>query len=218
MVQALARDRLEGAPAAGPHPTVSRHNPVPTSISEIARGLQVPPNQVSASLHVRVLLQVPVFAGAFTENAPRHAEFCADIAAFFTTRTISKGEMFIRKGDPGNEMYLIAGGLVGIHLKLEDDSVATLQGGDIVGEGSLFSGAHMHYGLIRRRNYINDLVWVFAEEMRTAYVVAHQRTEVLVLSRAALNRVLPRYPRVRLEMEAFLEGRLCAIILLHSPT
>ena len=47
-------------------------------------------------------------------------------------------------------------GLVGIRLELELEPVAHLRGGDIVGEGSLFS-----------------------EEMRTAYVVAEETTEVL---------------------------------------
>jgi CRP-like cAMP-binding protein len=53
--------------------------------------------------------------------------------------------------------------------------------GDIVGEGSLFSS-----------------------DMRTAYVVAREATEVLVLTRAALDHVMPQHPRVRDEMGAFL--------------
>ena len=148
---------------------------------------EVPRGQQNVSLHMKVLGQVPAFAGAFNDNAPRHHDFCNDLAAYFSTRVIPPKEMFIRKGEDGDEMYLIVSGTVEILLSDEPGTqpVAHVGPGDIVGEGSLFSA-----------------------EKRTAFCRAETQVDMLVLSRAALDAVLPRYPRVRGEMEAFLAGRL----------
>eukprot|EP01043_Picozoa_sp_COSAG02_P043949 COSAG02_NODE_3873_length_6113_cov_1129.365813_2_plen_1026_part_00 len=146
----------------------------------------VPRGQRELSLHERVLTQIPAFAAAFNDNAPRHKAFCAELARYFTARTFAPKEMFIRKGDVGDEMYLIVSGECDILLSTEPGTqpVDRIGPGDIVGEGALFS-----------------------DDKRTAFVRADTETVVLVLTRAALNAVLPFYPRVRDEMSAFLEGR-----------
>ncbi len=146
----------------------------------------VPQGQRDLSLHERVLTQIPAFAAAFNDNAPRHKAFCEELARYFTAHTFAPKEMFIRKGDVGDEMYLIVSGECDILLSAEPGTqpVDRIGPGDIVGEGGLFS-----------------------DDRRTAFVRADTETVVLILTRAALNAVLPFYPRVRDEMCAFLEGR-----------
>jgi CRP-like cAMP-binding protein len=81
-------------------------------------------------------------------------------------RLFSRGEVIVRQGDPGDSLFLIADGEVGVVLSVDgaERQVATLHGGDIFGEQSLMTGeartatcvavkdAHVHevdHGLIR---------------------------------------------------------------------
>ena len=137
-------------------------------------------------LHERIFTQVPIFAAAFSDSAPRHRAFFAELAVYVQARAFAPNEIFIRKGDFGDEMYMIAAGTCDILLSDEPgaDPVDTIGPGDITGEGSLYSN-----------------------QERTAFVRTSTETKVLVLSRAALDAVLPFYPRVRDQMDSFRAGR-----------
>ena len=81
---------------------------------------------------------------------------------------------------------MIATGTCDILLSDEPgtEPVGTIGPGDITGEGALYSN-----------------------QERTAFVRANTETQVLVLSRAVVDALLPLYPRVRDQMDSFRAGR-----------
>ena len=58
-------------------------------------------------LHERVFTQVPIFSAAFSDSAPRHGAFFAELAKYIEARAFAPNEMFIRKGDVGDEVYFL---------------------------------------------------------------------------------------------------------------
>lgn len=147
----------------------------------------VPKGQVDLPLYMRVLTQVPVFAVALVSHVPRHKEFCQELAPLCTATVFGPGEALILKDDDGDFMVLIVDGTCNILLSNEPDAspVDSVGAGDIVGESS-----------------------VFTNQKRTACVRAVSETRALVLTRAAVDSVLPKFPSVKNSIEAFHDGRL----------
>ncbi len=71
-------------------------------------------------------------------NIPDH--ILADIAEIIKIETISKGETFIRKGELGEEMYIIQSGEAKIHDG--DHIFTTLRENQIVGELAILAPVH----------------------------------------------------------------------------
>jgi predicted RND superfamily exporter protein len=92
-----------------------------------------------------------------------------------TLRTFARGDTVIRKGDEGNEMYVILGGTV----EVLGDSGGTRRllrrqtRGDVIGEMGLVRGS-----------------------LRTADIVAVEDVEVLAVDEKFLHRLQRRYPKI----------------------
>jgi len=110
---------------------------------------------------------IPLFAG-LTKTQARITALMTRIVEF------PAGERLFSAGDTGNEMYVVIEGSLGASIATETGTVrfATLARGDVVGEVGLFHGA------------------------RTADVTAESHVRALRITRATLERIRRRYPRI----------------------
>ena len=108
------------------------------------------------------------------------------LAAGLEGREYREGETVVEEGAPGDSMFVVVGGTVEVLTKKRDADVvlAVLGPGDFFGEAALLSG-----------------------RPRTATIRAKTPAECLELSRAALDEVVARHPRVREVMAEFNEKR-----------
>jgi CRP-like cAMP-binding protein len=88
------------------------------------------------------------------------------------TRSYAPDAYVMRRGEPGNEMYLVLTGRAQVLGGPDGPVLANLERGDVVGE----------MGLLRHA-------------MRSADVVAKSELDVLVIDEAFLRRLQIRYPR-----------------------
>jgi CRP-like cAMP-binding protein len=128
----------------------------------------------------QALASIPLFSGLTDEQI-------APLAEHLRRRTFQERETIVRRGDPGDSLYIITGGKVKVSYADEDDEtiIAMLSAGDFFGELSLLDG-----------------------EARSADVVALEPTETLVLSAADVRRSIIETPEVALSLLTELSGRL----------
>src|SRR5690242_15309014 len=112
------------------------------------------------------------------------------VAAVLESRTVSEGTVLFEEGAPGDEAFIVRIGAVEV-FTITDTGERVVLGrnddGDVFGEMSLFDGG-----------------------ARSATAVATEATELLVLDRDALLKVLQRYPHVALDILAVMGKRLRA--------
>jgi CRP-like cAMP-binding protein len=96
------------------------------------------------------------------------------------------GDMLLREGDPGETMLLVMEGTVRVHTHSPQGEIqlAELGRGACIGEVSVLMGSP-----------------------RTATVDAITAVTCAVLARHRVNRILDAHPRVRVLLEALVEGR-----------
>jgi general secretion pathway protein E len=125
----------------------------------------------------------------FREVHPTHRE---QIAAAMEQRAFRAGEEIVREGSPGDAMYLLVSGRVGISTRSEElgttFELARLGPGDHFGEMALLSG-----------------------ERRSATVTALEPTTVVTLSKTVFDRLLTQLPQVSAAMARGLAVRLAQL-------
>jgi putative ABC transport system ATP-binding protein len=104
------------------------------------------------------------------------------LAEVATLRHFERGEVIIREGDNGDEMFLIAEGEV--EVLREDHEVARLQSGELFGEGSVISG-----------------------EPRNATVVATEALDAYVVHKKELRAAMKKSLRFREQLRRFFVRR-----------
>ncbi len=134
------------------------------------------------------LARVPLFS-------QMQPEARKEIVAHFKVLRAKQGATIVREGEPGDSMYFIASGKVGVYTSLmeaaenSEESVkeeqlllASLKSGDFFGEQALVT-----------------------DETRSATVVALSNTNLLRLSKDALDNVISEHPWIEsvLQIEAF---------------
>ncbi|MFC2172153.1 cyclic nucleotide-binding domain-containing protein [Acidobacteriota bacterium] len=115
------------------------------------------------------------------------AEELAEVMAIMTQKSFGKGETIVEEGAPGDSLFVIVEGQVGVSTKTpkgEEIRLATMKDGEFFGEISLLIG-----------------------KPRTATITTEKETEVLELNKAQLDDVVKKYPRVQEVMEQFYEVR-----------
>jgi predicted RND superfamily exporter protein len=115
---------------------------------------------------------IPLFAGL----RPFQAKI---VTLMGELRTIPKGQPIIRRGEVGDEMYVMVNGAADVFIPTSGGArrVNTLGRGDVFGE----------MGLIRRHE-------------RTADVIATEEVEMLAVNERFLTRIKRRYPRIATEI------------------
>jgi CRP/FNR family cyclic AMP-dependent transcriptional regulator len=87
-------------------------------------------------LDAAVLAEVDLFGSLPADAVER-------IAAAAQQRTLRRGDVLFREGDPGNDLYVVESGRIAIANKSFDGResvVALMEAGDVFGEMSLFDG------------------------------------------------------------------------------
>ncbi len=130
---------------------------------------------------VDVLKSVPLFSQLPEE----------DIRAFATLtreRTYPKGSVILFEDDPGDSLYLVAGGQVKVVLIGEDGREVILS---VLGEGSFFGEMAL-----------------IDNQPRSAHVIAMEDSRLLLLRRDDFQARLLKSPAVAISLLAELSGRL----------
>jgi small-conductance mechanosensitive channel/CRP-like cAMP-binding protein len=112
------------------------------------------------------------------------------LARGMTKQLFARGETLVRQGEPGDSLYLIAAGEVGVVLAVEgkEREVATLRAGEILGERSLITG-----------------------EPRTATCVAHSDVVTHVIAHDLFQRLLEQKPALAETISRVLSERQVAL-------
>ncbi len=125
----------------------------------------------------RMVAQVPLFAGLTATEI-------ADIMRLLSAQTFEPGDVIVRRGEPAQSMYFIAGGEVEIALAREK---VRLSAGHFFGEIAVLRRAH-----------------------RSATVTAVVRTNLLVLKSGDLHALMERDPRLSERVRAIARERVGA--------
>lgn len=98
----------------------------------------------------------------------------------------SPGDLIVKQDDPGDTMYLVMNGTVHVETQTPGGNIhlAELGRGACFGEVSVLTGSP-----------------------RTATVTAETDVDCVAFARHRIERVLEDYPRVRVMLEALVEGR-----------
>lgn len=143
-------------------------------IQELPAGLRA---EVSFHFRKEVIERVPLF-----KDAPD--PFILEIAQHLTERIVPSGDVIFRKGDPGQEMYFIARGEIGVYQSDTGEQVRLLKDGDFFGEIALFENVP-----------------------RTATVRAETYCDLYALSSSTCNEVFQRYPEIAARIKAKADSR-----------
>ncbi|MFT5365926.1 MAG: putative acylesterase/phospholipase RssA/CRP-like cAMP-binding protein [Candidatus Latescibacterota bacterium] len=111
-----------------------------------------------------------------------------DIEAEAEWVQISRGDVLIKQGDPGDSMYILIRGRLQARVTLEDGHqivVGEITPGESVGEMAMFTG-----------------------ETRTADVAAVRDTALVKFSKAGFDRLMDKYPNVIRQITNIVIGRL----------
>ena len=109
-----------------------------------------------------------------------------DVAVVLDRRSVKKGTVIVREGDPGDSMFIVSTGEV--DASVEDDGktvkVHSFKDGDFFGEMAVLTG-----------------------EPRTATLTATKNTELLELSRDDLNGIFSKHPDVEAKIRLAYDER-----------
>jgi len=130
---------------------------------------------------VEVLKSVPLFS-----KIPEHA--LAAFAELTRERTYPKGSVIVFEDDPGDALYLVAGGQVKVVLIGEDGREVILS---VLGEGSFFGEMAL-----------------LDNQPRSAHVIAMEDSTLLLLRREDFRARLRQSPEVAITLLAELSRRL----------
>jgi voltage-gated potassium channel len=127
-----------------------------------------------------LVAHVPLFARL-------DAASISDLVGILRARTVHAGTVIVRKGEPGDAMYLVASGMVEVDAS---NGKARLEEGDFFGEMALLTG-----------------------ERRTATVTAIKPTDLLVLDCDDFHRFIDRNPEVAARVRAVAQGRVSGLVV-----
>lgn len=119
---------------------------------------------------------------AFFRNI--EAKDLAKVVKFFKLNKLDKGDIIIRKGDPGGNFYIIVSGSVNV-INDRGMSISSLSKGDVFGEMSLIC---------------NDCVG--------ATIQVQESSSILYIDRKNFQRILEQYPATQLYFTRLLAKRL----------
>jgi cAMP-dependent protein kinase regulator len=121
-----------------------------------------------------------------------------EVISHLRARQVAKGNLVCKEGDPGDSIYIISSGKVGIfkysRRKQEDVLLAALREGNFFGEFGFFSDRKRH-----------------------ATVKALADSEVLEISRDDFDEIANVHPRIREILLGFYKKRIIDTLLAFSP-
>jgi cAMP-dependent protein kinase regulator len=179
--QTQLRDEVAEMFARGQPPKATPPPPPPAALApqefELEIEVELPPTKSG-------LPSIPLFS-TLTQEELREV-----LGTAMEVRVFASGELLVREGAPGESMFALAEGQVGImrgYGTPMQRRVAEASGGEVFGEVAMVSGAP-----------------------RVATVVAETEVVALEFSKAAMTQVASRFPRVGQMVEQFAQQRLLA--------
>eukprot|EP01043_Picozoa_sp_COSAG02_P037660 COSAG02_NODE_2843_length_7905_cov_95.905842_6_plen_687_part_01 len=153
-----------------------------------------PDGRMVDTAHVGTIAQklgdVELFASLAGSDSDE--EFLKELSLELQPRRVAVGEVIIRRGDVGTEMYFLTRGEVEVLISLDGKAVATLETGASFGETALMSEE-------RRNAYVragpSGVVDASVHGSEEPFV------ELYVLSKAGLQKTLQRYPAIEDALE-----------------
>lgn len=124
------------------------------------------------------------------ERTPLFSDFTAaelvEVVKKMSGEGAAKGQTVVREGDPGDALYVIVSGSLRVVTRAggKELELAVLGEGEFFGEGALITG-----------------------KARTATIIANEDSELLSLSRSALDEIVRTHPRVKDVMLQFYQRR-----------
>jgi cAMP-dependent protein kinase regulator len=156
-----------------------------------ARAAPLPQIPLKAQTVERKLPEIPLFSELNREELHQ-------VISRINAKHVAKGKLVCKEGDPGDSIYIISSGNVGIfkysRKKQGDVPLATLRAGDFFGEFGFFSDRRRH---------------------ATAKALAD--AEVLEISREDLDEVATLYPRIKDILFTLYKKRIIDTLLAFSP-
>lgn len=162
-------------------PTQRPAPPAPAPEKQEAPLIETPPQEIEPEPEIIRLPRTPLFSD-FNES-----EFL-EVVKKVRARELKKGEYVFYQGDPGDSIFVIAEGEVEISGRAKDGSgvtVAVLKDGAIFGEFGFFHNSR-----------------------RTMDVFASADSTVLELTKADLDEIIPKHPRVEEVLFNFYKERV----------
>jgi CRP-like cAMP-binding protein len=151
------------------------------------------PSRISAKAQTadKKLPEIPLFSDLNRKELH-------EVISHLRARQVPKGNLFCKEGDPGDSIYIIGSGKMGIfkysRKKQGDVLLAALREGDFFGEFGFFS-----------------------DQKRHATVKALAESEVLEISRDDFDEIAKAHPRIREILVAFYKKRIIDTLLAFSP-
>lgn len=133
--------------------------------------------EIALHTHRTILERVPLFAAA-------GEDFYRELVLYLESRVFLPGELLMRRGEVGHELYFIDSGSVTVLARDDEEVLAVLTDGDFVGEMALL-----------------------ADRPRANTVIAMGYCHVYALDRAGFGRVLENFPDVAAEVGRIAEAR-----------
>ena len=152
---------------------------------------------------VAAIAAVPLFAVV----AKASGSFMKDLSMELERRRVPVGEIIIRKGDVGKEMYFLTRGTVEVLVSLASQPVRTMSGGCSFGETALISSEKRNAYIRASEGVVDSSVHASGE----AFV------ELYVLSNAGLQKTLARYPNIKTSLEADAKQRTSQLDVHAGP-
>jgi cAMP-dependent protein kinase regulator len=156
-----------------------------------ARGSPLPQAPLKAQTGERNLPEIPLFSELKREELHQ-------VINRINAKHVPKGTLVCKEGDPGDSIYIISSGKVGIFKysgkKQGDVLLATLRAGDFFGEFGFFSDRRRH-----------------------ATAKALGDVEILEISRGDLDEIATLHPRIRDILLTFYKKRIIDTLLAFSP-
>jgi small-conductance mechanosensitive channel/CRP-like cAMP-binding protein len=152
-------------------------------VSEISMLLEKKPDAppLEESSPEDILRRIPIFRLLEEHDL-------TELAKSLRRHTFAPGELLLRQGDPGDSMYFVLAGRVGITYRSPDGAeqpLATFDSGDFFGEVSLLTG-----------------------EVRGATATAMSRVICYCLDKAGLQRTMELHPHLAEDMSVIMANRL----------
>lgn len=119
-----------------------------------------------------------------------------ELASYLLPLAFAPGESILRQGDPGDSMYFVVSGTVGITFRSPegiDRQVSVMEPGDFFGEASLLTG-----------------------EIRTASALARTRVDCYKLDKKGLRHIMNRRPDLAEDMSVVMAHRQMELAIVRE--
>ncbi|HWP46477.1 MAG TPA: cyclic nucleotide-binding domain-containing protein [Candidatus Limnocylindrales bacterium] len=124
------------------------------------------------------------------------------IAKHLTLETFPQGAIIFKEGTPGDSLYIVKSGRVGIYTTLmEDDEVSVIK-------KAAKDQKELYLSTLEKGDFFGESALLTREPRSATATAIADNTELLKLSQTALADIVKQYPRIRFVMEKYHQWRV----------